>query len=137
MTDTSTLTSGGFPRRRMHLNFFETACKGSHMCTGQWKNPEDSSRDKDQLEYYIWLAKLAERGTITGIFFADNYGTMQTYGGTPDALFKGGSMVGYLDPVTIVAAMAAVTKSVGFGITGSTSYIRMIRHGQFFLAQHN
>lgn len=96
------------------------------MCTGQWKNPEDSSRDKDQLEYYLWLAKLAERGSITGIFFADNYGTMQTYGGTPDALFKGGSMVGYLDPVTIVSAMAAVTKSVGFGITGSTSYIRMI-----------
>lgn len=126
MGDMSNLTSGGFPRRRMHLNFFETACKGSHMCTGQWKNPEDSSRDKDQLEYYLWLAKLADRGKITAIFFADNYGTMQTYGGTPDALFKGGSMVGYLDPVTIVAAMAAVTKSVGFGITGSTSYIGMI-----------
>jgi alkanesulfonate monooxygenase SsuD/methylene tetrahydromethanopterin reductase-like flavin-dependent oxidoreductase (luciferase family) len=32
-------------------------------------------------------------------------------------------MVGYLDPVTLVSAMAAVTKSVSFGITGSTSYI--------------
>lgn len=32
-------------------------------------------------------------------------------------------MVGYLDPVTLVSAMAAVTNSVAFGITGSTSYI--------------
>lgn len=34
-------------------------------------------------------------------------------------------MVGYLDPVTLVSAMAAVTKSVAFGITGSISYISM------------
>lgn len=34
-------------------------------------------------------------------------------------------MVGYLDPVTLVSAMAAVTNSVAFGITGSTSYISM------------
>jgi alkanesulfonate monooxygenase SsuD/methylene tetrahydromethanopterin reductase-like flavin-dependent oxidoreductase (luciferase family) len=108
----------------MHLNFFETACNGSHMCTGQWKDPEDNSRYKDRLEYYLWLAKLADRGKITAIFFADGYGVMQTYEGKPDALYRGGSMVGYLDPVTLVSAMAAVTKSVGFGITGSTSYIR-------------
>lgn len=27
----------GFPKRKAHLNFSETACNGSHMCTGQWK----------------------------------------------------------------------------------------------------
>jgi alkanesulfonate monooxygenase SsuD/methylene tetrahydromethanopterin reductase-like flavin-dependent oxidoreductase (luciferase family) len=48
---------------------------------------------------------------------------MSTYQGKIDALMKGGSMVGYLDPVTLISAMAAVTKSVAFGITGSTSYI--------------
>lgn len=53
---------------------------------------------------------------------------MQTYEGKPDALYRGGSMVGYLDPVTLVSAMAAVTKSVSFGITGSTSYIRKIQN---------
>lgn len=40
-----------------------------------------------------------------------------------DAMFKGGSNCAVIDPVTIVSAMAAVTKSVSFGITGSTSYI--------------
>ena len=39
-------------------------------------------------------------------------------------------MVGYLDPVTLISAMAAVTESVAFGITGSTSYISMLN--QFY-----
>ncbi|KAH8751520.1 luciferase-like domain-containing protein [Hyaloscypha finlandica] len=32
-------------------------------------------------------------------------------------------MAAYMDPAVVVSAMAAVTKSVAFGITGSTSYI--------------
>lgn len=87
------------------------------------RDPEDNSRDKDRLEYYIWLAKLADKGKITSIFFADGYGLMSTYQGKPDATFRGGSMVAYLDPVVLISAMAAVTKSVAFGVTSSTSYI--------------
>lgn len=87
------------------------------------RNPEDNSRNKDRLEYYIWLAKLADKGKITSIFFADGYGLMSTYQGKPDATFRGGSMVAYLDPVVLISAMAAVTKSVAFGVTSSTSYI--------------
>jgi len=87
------------------------------------RDPKDNSRDKDRLEYYIWLAKLADKGKITSIFFADGYGLMQTYQGKPDATFRGGSMVAYLDPVVLISAMAAVSKSVAFGITSSTSYI--------------
>lgn len=40
-----------------------------------------------------------------------------------------------MDPVVFISAMAAVTQSVAFGITGSTSYItpyilaRTVRHG--------
>ncbi|KAH8670124.1 HK97 family phage prohead protease [Tricladium varicosporioides] len=111
------------PRRQMHLNFFETACTGSHMAAGLWKDPDDNSRFKDRLEYYIWLAKLADKGKITSIFFADSYGVHQTLNNSADAIFRGGSQVANLDPVVLVSAMAAVTKSVAFGITGSTSYI--------------
>ena len=32
-------------------------------------------------------------------------------------------MVAYLDPVVLISAMAAVSKSVAFGITSSTSYV--------------
>jgi alkanesulfonate monooxygenase SsuD/methylene tetrahydromethanopterin reductase-like flavin-dependent oxidoreductase (luciferase family) len=48
---------------------------------------------------------------------------MATYQGKPDATLMGGSMVAYLDPTILISAMAAVTSSVAFGITGSTSYI--------------
>jgi alkanesulfonate monooxygenase SsuD/methylene tetrahydromethanopterin reductase-like flavin-dependent oxidoreductase (luciferase family) len=68
------------------------------------------------------LAKLAGKGKITLIFFAGGYGIMSTYQGKPDAMFRGGSMVGYFDPVVLISAMGAVTKSVAFGVTGRTSY---------------
>jgi len=40
-----------------------------------------------------------------------------------DATFRGGSQVAQMDPVVFISAMAAVTESVAFGVTGSTSYI--------------
>ncbi len=69
------------------------------------------------------MAKLAEKGKITSLFFADVYGNQETYGGNADAAFLGGSHVAHLDPVVIVSAMAQVTKSLSFGITGNTSYL--------------
>ena len=38
------------------------------------RDDNDNSRDKDRLEYYTWLAKLAEKGKIASIFIADVYG---------------------------------------------------------------
>ena len=87
------------------------------------RNPEDNSRTKDRLKYWTDLAKLAERGKITSIFIADSYGGHTIYGGSADASYKGGSHIGKLDPLVIVPAMAAVTDSLSFGITASTSYI--------------
>lgn len=87
------------------------------------------------------MAKLAEKGKITSIFFADAYAGRdylasensncaykiptadETYQGKFDATYRGGSMVAQLEPTVFISAMAAVTKSVSFGITGSTSYI--------------
>jgi alkanesulfonate monooxygenase SsuD/methylene tetrahydromethanopterin reductase-like flavin-dependent oxidoreductase (luciferase family) len=50
-----------------------------------------------------------------------------TYEGKADASFKGGHAAGQLDPVVMVSAMASVTKSVSFGLTGSTTYIPVWR----------
>ena len=111
------------PKKQIHINFFETACTGSHMGIGQWKDPTDNSRKKDSLEYYTWLAKLADKGKITSIFFADTYAVMDTYEGRGDGSFRGGYAVAQLDPVVFVSAMAQVSKNVSFGITGSTSYV--------------
>jgi hypothetical protein len=42
-----------------------------------FRDPRDSSREKDKLEYYTWLAKLAEKGKIFCIFFADAYAGLE------------------------------------------------------------
>ncbi|KAF7534778.1 hypothetical protein G7054_g5929 [Neopestalotiopsis clavispora] len=113
-------TSG---RKKVHLNFFETACTGNHECAGQWSRPGDNSKSKDSLEYYIEMAKMGEKAGITAIFFADTYAGHDVYGGNMDAVFRAGVQVAQLDPLVIISAMAAVTKSISFGVTGSTSYI--------------
>ncbi|RDW57187.1 hypothetical protein BP6252_13835 [Coleophoma cylindrospora] len=111
------------PKKMLHLNFFDMSCNGSHMGVGMWKIPEDNSKWKDSLDYYIWLAKLAEKGKITGIFFADIYGVHDSYPGQSSDQFRSGATCAQMDPMVWVSAMASVSKSVSFGITGSTSYI--------------
>jgi alkanesulfonate monooxygenase SsuD/methylene tetrahydromethanopterin reductase-like flavin-dependent oxidoreductase (luciferase family) len=71
----------------------------------------------------VWMAQLAEKGKITSIFFADTYGTHETYGGSSDTSFSGGTGVASLDPVVMVSAMAYATKHISFAITGNTTYL--------------
>ncbi len=56
---------------------------------------------------------------MTSIFFADSYGANDVYAGNTDAPCQGGSQVAQLDPVVLISAMAAVTKSLGFAITAN------------------
>jgi alkanesulfonate monooxygenase SsuD/methylene tetrahydromethanopterin reductase-like flavin-dependent oxidoreductase (luciferase family) len=70
------------------------------------RSPTDNSRQKDRLDYWIWLAKLAEKGKITSVFIADSYAGHNIYGGSADASYKGGSHIGKLDPLMTVSAMA-------------------------------
>ena len=87
------------------------------------EGPNSFQRRKDRLEHYLMLAKLAEKGKITTIFFADSYAASDVYGGSADATYRGGCQVGALDPVTVVSAMAAVTKSVGFAISANVVFL--------------
>lgn len=95
--------------KKVHLNFFETACRGNHECSGQWARPGDNSYSKDSLDYYINMAKLAEKAKITAIFFADPYAGHAVYGGSMDAVLKSGTHVAQLDPLVIISAMAVST----------------------------
>ncbi|KAN0104218.1 putative monooxygenase moxC [Hyaloscypha variabilis] len=110
-------------KKQIHLNFFDITCTGGHMGIGLWRNPTDNAHTKDRLDYYLWLAKLAEKGKITAIFFTGAYAVDETYQGKFDASYRGGSMVAQLEPTIFKSAMASVTKSVSFAITGSLSYI--------------
>ncbi|KAH6677711.1 luciferase-like domain-containing protein [Halenospora varia] len=111
------------PKKRIHLNFFENACTGSHMSPGQWRDPLDQTHGKDRLPYWLNLAKLAEAGKISFIFFADSYSLFDIYNSSIAPILRAGAHTAALDPMVIIPAMASVTKSVGFGVTGSTSYL--------------
>lgn len=111
------------PKKRIHLNFFENACTGSHMSPGQWRDPDDKTTGKDRLEYWLNLARLAEEGKISFIFFADSYSLFDVYSRSTAPILRAGAHSAGLDPMVIIPAMAAVTKSLGFGVTGSTSYL--------------
>src|SRR5262245_42279673 len=93
------------------------------LCCRLTRDPNSLSRHKYRLDYYVWLAKTAEKGKITSIFFADLYGTHEVYGGNADATYQGGFWVAMLDPVVVIGAMAQATTSVSFAVTGSTSYL--------------
>lgn len=86
-------------------------------------DPNDKGTTKDRLPYWLNLARIAERGKISFIFFADSYSTFDIYGGAPDAMLRCGSQFAVNDPLVIIPAMASVTKTVGFGVTGSTTYL--------------
>jgi alkanesulfonate monooxygenase SsuD/methylene tetrahydromethanopterin reductase-like flavin-dependent oxidoreductase (luciferase family) len=128
------------PKKRIQLCFLETACTGSYMASGQWRyypsalafpkqflinnsSPTDNGKTKDRLKYYTDLARLAEHGKISAIFLADWYVGFDVYGGGLDTMLASGHQVAHLDPVPIISAMAAVTDTVSFAATVSTSYV--------------
>ena len=87
------------------------------------RNPLDKASTKDRAQYYINLAKLAEKGKITSVFFTDGYGSHEVYESSASANLIGGGHVGQLDPVPFVSPMALATETVGIVVTGSSSYL--------------
>ena len=101
------------------LNAFDMSTIG-HLSPGQWKvclcvssdveriadttqNPNDKSATKRNLEYWIELAKLLERGGINALFLADTYGGYDTYEGSLDNCIRRAAQWPMTDP-TIVSS---------------------------------
>lgn len=95
----------------------------SHLSFGQWRRPEDRSKDKRRdLTYWTDLAQILERGDITALFLADTFGQHDVYKGSAEPTVKTTCQYPMGDPSIPVTAMAAVTKNLSFAITTSTSY---------------
>ncbi|KFA62640.1 hypothetical protein S40285_08028 [Stachybotrys chlorohalonatus IBT 40285] len=108
--------------KKIQICFLEIANVGGYMASGQWKRSDDTSTKKDKLKYYTDLARLADRGKISAIFFADWFVGFDVYGGGLDTMLKAGHQVAHMDPFAVVSAMAAVTENVSFAVTQSTTY---------------
>ncbi|CRK43188.1 hypothetical protein BN1723_016129 [Verticillium longisporum] len=108
-------------KKQILLNAFDMSTVG-HLSPGQWKNPVDKSASKRDLQYWIDLAKLLERGGINALFLADTYGGYDTYEGSLDNCIRRAAQWPMTDPTIPISAMAAVTKNLSFAITASTSF---------------
>ena len=85
-----------------------------------WRHPESRPHDHLNIDYLIELAKTAEQGLFDAYFLAD--GLSVRWGSAAEGeLGLGDKGVGF-EPVTLFAALAAVTKNLGFIATASTTY---------------
>lgn len=97
-------------KRQLHLNAFLHTV-GHHEAA--WRLPESGLTAAWDVEHYVNLTKLAERGTFDSIFFADGPSLLGDQRYRP---------AGWLDPTVLLPALAAVSEHVGLVATASTTY---------------
>lgn len=106
---------------RIHLHAFKIAGVG-HTAIGTWRNPYDQQHRYTDLDYWLDTARTLERGMFDSLFLADFPGLNDVYQGSSDASLREAIAVPINDPSMAIAAMASVTRNLGFTVTGSTTY---------------
>ncbi|WP_280310455.1 LLM class flavin-dependent oxidoreductase [Nocardia abscessus] len=96
--------------KQLHLNAFLMSV-GHHEAA--WRLPESDPHAHTDIDYYVELARTAERGKLDSIFFADSPVLMGDPGRRPS---------GKLEPTVILTAVAVQTSRIGLIATASTSY---------------
>jgi FMN-dependent oxidoreductase (nitrilotriacetate monooxygenase family) len=107
--------------RPIHLNAFDMTCV-AHQSPGLWRHPDDQSHRYLDVTYWTELARLLERGRFTSLFIADVVGLYDVFRAGPATALAEAAQVPVNDPLLAVAAMGAVTRHLGFGITVSSTY---------------
>lgn len=93
----------------LHFNLFVFAC-GHHRAA--WRHPQSSVHRVGDIAYYEELARMAERGCLDAVFFADGH--------SADNLTDGPRW--FLEPLTAMSAMARATERIGLISTVSSTF---------------
>ncbi|KAI9172803.1 Dimethyl-sulfide monooxygenase [Paramyrothecium foliicola] len=125
MAEQSALAADG--KKRLILNAFvmmsDAPFAGSgHQSPGLWQHPQDESWRFQDIDHWVELAKILEAAKFHGIFIADVLGGYDVYKKSLEPAIISGAQWPVTEPLSVVSAMAAVTKSIGFGVTVSTTY---------------
>lgn len=105
-------------KKRMMFNAFMMNCV-VHQSPGLWARADDRSADYTDLDQWMNIAKLLEKGCFDAVFLADVVGTYDVYRGSRDASAMAATQFPVDDPMLLIPAMAAATKHLGFGFTSS------------------
>lgn len=95
-----------------------------HLNPGQHRHPRDQGRNYKHITHWTQLARKLEKAKFHAIFFADVLGGYDVYKGPANLTptIPAAAQFPINDPLYSVAAMAAATESIGFGVTASTTY---------------
>ncbi|ETW98485.1 MAG: hypothetical protein ETSY1_18555 [Candidatus Entotheonella factor] len=102
----------------MLLNAFHMNCV-SHIQHGLWVRDDTRQLEYTQLEPWVELAQILEKGCFDALFLADVIGLYDTYRGGPETSILEGMQVPVNDPALLIPAMAHVTEHLGFAFTSS------------------
>ena len=100
----------------MKLNLFINPT-GHHQAA--WRHPSSQADAGINVDHYIELARMAEAAKIDAIFLADNQSVRP---GDPEAVGRVAQYVANFEPITLLAALSAVTRNIGLIATASTSF---------------
>ncbi|MFE7798082.1 LLM class flavin-dependent oxidoreductase [Nocardia sp. NPDC057440] len=97
-------------RKQFHLNAFLMGV-GHHEAA--WRHPRTEEHRVLDVQHFQELGRIAERGKLDSVFFADSLAVGPRIKRNTLAVFE---------PVTLLAAIAAATSRVGLIATASTTY---------------
>ena len=102
----------------LRFNAFTMNCV-SHITHGLWVHPDTKQTSYTDLDTWVELAKILERGRFDAVFLADVVGVYDSYGGNRDIAVKQGLQIPVNDPSLLIPAMAHATEHLGFAFTQS------------------
>src|SRR5258707_10233484 len=97
-------------KRQLHLNLFIHS-RGHHEAS--WRHPASSRLALTDIRYYQDLARRAERALFDSVFLADQLALGEDVAQAART---------WLEPITVLAALAVSTSRVGLIATASTTY---------------
>lgn len=105
--------------KRIYFNAFHMNCV-VHQSPGLWVRSDDQMVNYTDLDSWVELAKLLERGRFDALFLADVVGVYDVYRNNRVAALTQAAQVPVNDPALLIPAMAYATKHLGFAFTSST-----------------
>ena len=104
--------------KRMLMNAFSMNCV-SHIQQGLWVRDDTRQLEYNQLDPWVELAQILEKGCFDALFLADVIGVYDSYRGGPETSIIEGMQTPVNDPAMLVPAMAYSTENLGFAFTSS------------------
>src|SRR3954465_6066400 len=104
------------PKAELRLGAFFNPT-GHHVAS--WRHPRAQADAGINFQHYVEIAQTAERGKFDMLFLADNVGVP---GAKMEALSRSAQYIANFEPITLISALAGVTKRIGLTCTASTSY---------------